>query len=259
MIRAAKIGVENACLLNTNTGVLQGKSGSVLIDEKLLEKILFIKEGQFVENGGKPTLRVIGDIQTIETGKVIAGPTRKVVRAIEQTDVIESFLKQEQVESPLSYVKRVCSATAGNLPIYYYLSLSGTPITEGIQVVKATTARGTAKQTLIKRLETNEAIKPLVLPLRKTEVAKIKERYITKWINENIEENLANSNLRYCIDAITYIEPQIVKSHANYLFSKLLFLYKENYENANSSLAASMRNAICYLDEILYKVSTIQY
>lgn len=60
--RMAKVGVENAAVLNVNTGELSGNSGRVVIDEELLKKIKFIKEGRFEEKDGSPTLRVIGDI-----------------------------------------------------------------------------------------------------------------------------------------------------------------------------------------------------
>lgn len=41
------------------------------MDGDLLQKIAFIKEGKFVETNGTPTLRLIGDITKIPTGKVV--------------------------------------------------------------------------------------------------------------------------------------------------------------------------------------------
>lgn len=42
--KAARIGVENAALLDLTTGNLTGNNGTIVLDHKLLEKIAFIKE-----------------------------------------------------------------------------------------------------------------------------------------------------------------------------------------------------------------------
>lgn len=42
-------GIENTAILNLKTGEVEGKSGNFVIDESLLPKIQFIKEGEFVE------------------------------------------------------------------------------------------------------------------------------------------------------------------------------------------------------------------
>ncbi len=63
-------GIENCAVLNLDTGIVDGKAGSFVIDEKLLPKISFIKEGEFVEKSGTPTLKLIGEIK--KSAKVVA-------------------------------------------------------------------------------------------------------------------------------------------------------------------------------------------
>ena len=62
-------GIENSAVLNVSTGQVDGKAGSFLIDEEVLPNISFIKEGEFNEKSGKPTLKLIGEIT--ETASVI--------------------------------------------------------------------------------------------------------------------------------------------------------------------------------------------
>lgn len=57
--KVSKIGVENTGILDISTGKIEGKSGSILIDESLLSQIAFIKEGAFSETSGTPTLKLI--------------------------------------------------------------------------------------------------------------------------------------------------------------------------------------------------------
>ena len=60
-------GIENTAILNLKTGEVEGKSGNFIIEEELLSKIQFIKEGEFVEKKGAPALRLMGNLKPITT------------------------------------------------------------------------------------------------------------------------------------------------------------------------------------------------
>lgn len=102
--RIAQIGTENVAVMDIARGTIEGTGGAVLIDEKLLPKLKFIKEGSFKE-GGAPALRLVGDmtpVSVVATKKgrrthgfhITDDPTAPVVRVEE-----ESILK----EFPLDY------------------------------------------------------------------------------------------------------------------------------------------------------------
>lgn len=57
-----RFGIENAAVVNLATGEIDGKAGSFLIDEALLPQISFVKDGEFVEQSGAPTLKLIGEV-----------------------------------------------------------------------------------------------------------------------------------------------------------------------------------------------------
>ena len=59
------VGPQNIHLVDTYKGELHTDKGKILLDKDLLEKIKFIKEGQFVEKGGAPTLRIVGEISGV--------------------------------------------------------------------------------------------------------------------------------------------------------------------------------------------------
>lgn len=65
MLKIGRIGPENAAVMDTVAGVIEGKSGSILIDEDLIQKLKFIQEGKFVEKEGDPTLKLIGNVEPI--------------------------------------------------------------------------------------------------------------------------------------------------------------------------------------------------
>ena len=150
---ASKIGIENACLLDLDTGVISGKGGSIVIDNELLSKIAFIKEGEFVEKKGKPALRLIGDIEEVGTGKIIVKEsTKKVVKAIEPTDIINAFLKGTKVDEPLEYLRAICSASSANYPFYFLLQQAACTIEDATEMINENTSRGITKKRLLERL-----------------------------------------------------------------------------------------------------------
>lgn len=59
------VGPQNIHLMDIYKGELHTDKGKILLDKDLLNKIKFIKEGQFVEKEGAPTLRLIGDVSGV--------------------------------------------------------------------------------------------------------------------------------------------------------------------------------------------------
>lgn len=97
-----------------------------------------LSQGKFVETGGTPTLRVIGDVTDIKTGKVvIAETTKKIVRAIEPGDIVQAFLENQPLDEPLEYIKRICSCTSANYPVYFFLQQAHKNTTDAITLINA--------------------------------------------------------------------------------------------------------------------------
>ncbi|MDH4241828.1 MAG: ATP-binding protein [Phycisphaerae bacterium] len=62
MERISRIGPTNTAILDISNGKIEGKGGTLLIDEKLISKMTFIKEGKFKKEG-KPVLKLVGDVK----------------------------------------------------------------------------------------------------------------------------------------------------------------------------------------------------
>lgn len=250
MKKAARIGVESAALLDLNTGQLSGNSGSVFIDRDLLDKISFIQEGKIVEENGSPVFRIIGDVTPISPGKIIVKEsTKTVVLAIEPSDIIRAFLQNLTVDEPLKYVKRICSASSANYPIYFFLQQAHATIQDALSLVDGTTSRSNAKKKLIERLK-GKIICQTRMPRLTTISAKQKVEYYHHWITETMPEIIENIN--YCMNSILYLSKQEIIDHRQYICSIVLDLFGKEYEMASSNIATNMRIAICRIDEALY-------
>lgn len=248
--KAAKIGVKNACLLDLDTGVVSGKGGTLVLDESLLSKIAFIKEGEFVEKEGKPTLRLIGDITNINTGKVIVKePAKKIVKAIELGDIFMAFLKNIAVEEPMEYLRVLCSASSANYPVHYLLAQSTKSYEDAIQMIEEITVRGRTKSFLLARLK-GKLIPQTSTRDTGTKAYKKRNAFRIEWINENI--NVTEEDLNYCLNALMSLDYKDVIQHEKYIREKMLMLYETFFETADATVAHAMRKAICRIDELLY-------
>ena len=247
--KAAKIGIQNASIINLDNGEINEPKGKIVIDKELIKQIKFIKEGEFSEKNGAPTLRLIGNIQEIETGRLVLTEPKKIIKAIEHSDIIESFLKQEDISSPEDYIKHICSGFSGKYPVYYYIYKAKISISQALQIVETSTSRYSGKKGLLKRLK-GEIIHQQTVKKADTELSKLKLKYIVLWENHSI--NPTEKELRGCISAIMYLSANIIQNNKEYILDTIQQLFNKYYENANGLLAADFRNSITYLDETLY-------
>ena len=116
--RIADIGTKHAMILDTHRNVLEDGGHSILIDQKLAENLKFIKEGEFNEKLGAPTLKLVGEVAPV----TVKGPTTTIVAhaAIFQESILEKFIKQERVDSPIEYIYAGLAQSRMWLPIFYY-------------------------------------------------------------------------------------------------------------------------------------------
>lgn len=249
--KVSKIGVENAGILNLNTGIIDGKSGSVLIDESLLSQIAFIKEGEFSEKEGKPTLKLIGNIESINAGKLIIKQELIKVRGITEIDIIESFLNNSSIEFPIDYITQICHCATGFLPVYYYIRLAKLNIEEILEIISAVNIRSQAKKKLIERLSENRR-QYIIMSSTMTKASKKKNTYQNMFIDQNLPESIESNDMIYCIQAIRNLTNKEIIEHLEYIKAQLLALYQNNYSNAIPPLADSFRRAFCRIDEAEY-------
>jgi len=72
--KIASAGPNNIQLLDTYKGEIDVGGGKVLLDKNVIDQLKFIKEGQFSETEGAPTLRLVGDITGIVDPQLSIAP-----------------------------------------------------------------------------------------------------------------------------------------------------------------------------------------
>ena len=149
--RLLELGPQDAMVANLADGKLEGGDRAILIDPQSLEQIKFIREGQFDEVDGKPTLRVIGDAQTVPPEIIF--PIRTVREEVTVDAILRNFIDQTPVEQPLSYFKQASHEQGYTLPIFYYLHLAAQTRQEAVATLKSyKNARENSRAEIIKLL-----------------------------------------------------------------------------------------------------------
>ncbi len=244
--KIARIGVDNAAVLDFLDGTISGPGGTLVIDESLIQKIRFIREGKFHERDGAPTLRLIGDVAPVPSNLV--QPTRVVDRpvAITTQDIVRVFLDQETPNDALQFIKQICFETSGNLPIYYFMGQAGLTSQTVLEFVQAQNSRKQGKVMLLKRLKSDANCEPE--PYKPgTPVAAMRENLI----RQNHDGQIAVDKLRYALKAVRTLSKNEID--ISYLFPLAKLWFERFYATESSNTATEIRKMLCYLDCILFR------
>ncbi len=105
--KISKIGSSNVAILDVLNGKINGQGGTLVIDEKLVPKLKFIKEGNFRQKGW-PTLRLVGDVRPVSVTGHRARP-KKDIRITDDPSAPEIRVREETLlkKYPLDYRKLV--------------------------------------------------------------------------------------------------------------------------------------------------------
>jgi len=252
--RISRIGVEDAAIFDLNTGKATGASGSFLIDEDLLPKLNFVKEGQFIEKEGSPIFKLMGDLKSISKDSIL--PTKKVyttkTKGIRTDDIVNEFLNQTKVDNPIEYVKQICWETSANLPVYYYISQADKPISETISILEEVKSRSPAKKRLIQRLKNPKTFK-VNIPNTSSRAAQSKKHFHELIKNKKINiKELPDDfrELRYLIQSIRTLDTKDMSK--TYVFKLLKQLYESYYTRKDYDLSGEIRSSVCYVDVLFF-------
>lgn len=248
--RISKIGPENAAIFNPFNGTIEGKSGSFFLDEDLLEKVQFIREGEFREITGYPTLKVIGNAEILATGEIISERTIVREKGIHEIDIINNFLSLQKVESPLDYILEICFLNSAYLPIYYYMKAADFTIKQIIEEIKIIeNCNNSSRSRLLDRLLKGDNRIHFTIPDNSTESTKIKHLYRKQLINKEEIDINSEINLRHILHSVQTLAKKEVD--IDFVFGMIKHWYKKFWSTITIT-KTEFRKAICHLDYVLF-------
>jgi hypothetical protein len=133
--QVAKAGANNVAILDTVTGELTGANASYLIDEALIPSLKFLREGEFDEKKGAPTLKIIGTAQGITVPGATVTKTVVEKSVVSDWDILDTFLGQKKAVNPKAYVRQLCHTESKWLPVYYFIREAGMSLAEALELL----------------------------------------------------------------------------------------------------------------------------
>lgn len=250
----AKIGVSKASVLNLSNGELRFDDSTIVIEKELIDSINFIKEGNFVEKGGTPTLKLMGTIKDIHTfdGIIVKTPELK---AIEPSDIIIDFLSNKVVDSPIEFIKVIMNCNSGFQPIYYYIKQSEQDI-DGIKQFIIESGKNTQTIKLLVSRLNGRLEKKQELKSNDSNANYNKRRYLNclknKQLKKDSSEFLDEKHQTWLLQSFMYLDDTKIIENEAYYKAILLQLYEKFLKNKSGNVASCFRKAICRLDEVLF-------
>ena len=240
--RLADIPPSNALVIDVEKNIMDAEGKKIFIDEKLIETLKFVKEGEFVEKGGAPTLKLLGEV-SISTSDTIL--REKISReAIFQEHILQDFLDQANVDDPFQYIIAAVGQSRKWLPIFYFgrlAKLSNEEIASRLVEIK-TLPKGKLKNMLDRlRGEKRALSKP---------ASKEANRMLAEILRENIAIPINDVEAYGLSQAIISLPDQ--SYNTNLLLKCLNECRKYSMESGKSDAMGSVFKASCRLDEILY-------
>jgi hypothetical protein len=253
-LRVGKIGVDNAAVMDVATGLVTGPRGSFLIDESLLSKIKFIREGEFDEVSGAPALRVVGDVKPLKDGFV--QPVRTVTRTkpvvIRTPDIFHAFLDREEVAEPAEYIKQLCFEPSSMLPVYCFMRQAGMKRDDVLELLKGVRSRGPAKDRLVARLKSGDKALPYPIPGPVSPSAIKRAGFRERLLAKDPLDGVPPADLRYAAQAVRSLTGGEIDP--DFLLSLLKRWFDSYYTDREIDLAGDIRKAVCHVDKILCEI-----
>jgi hypothetical protein len=147
----SRVATGSEATINLDSGEVAGKSGRFVIDKELLPSIQFIREGDFSEVKGAPTLRVVGEVQPISAAD--QNKVHIIRENITPDSIIENFLRNNLVQVPLQYLQAQAHHPRKWMPIWHYVSQLPTSVDDIVEHLRTMTASfPTNRDAVVQRL-----------------------------------------------------------------------------------------------------------
>ncbi len=250
LIRA---GAKNAAILDFTQSTLRGPMGQkVLIDEQLLANIEFIREGEFEEVAGAPTLKLVGEVVPATT--IAVGPGRVVHAALSTEDVLLDFFDQSHTNNPEEYIRQATSGSTSFVPVHFYRAAAGLTPEELVELVASVTTRAQSKRKLLDRLQSHDEMR-LLPPATSAQYASTvaRRRFYEELSNggmPDLDTSNATDVLRFLQAVRSLTDPEVQA-----VFESLLDVMKDCFHthySDNSRIADELRRAACRIDVAMY-------
>jgi hypothetical protein len=176
--RMSRIASGAGATIDLDTGEVFGRTGSFVIDKTLLPSIQFVREGDFSQTKGAPTLRLVGDVQPISAAD--RDKIHVVRDNIPPHSIVENFLLENRVQDPLAYLHAQAYYQRKWMPIWHYVHQLSMTIDDLVEDLRRLTAcMPSSRDAIVQRLRGTQSAYKLYTGKPKTMLAELQAGKVT--------------------------------------------------------------------------------
>lgn len=267
----SKAGAINVAVLDTLQGKLFGAGAPFLIDETLLRQIKFIREGQFTEAAGAPTLRLVGEVKTVSGVKT----AQLIQRGIHYDDLLTAFLASRPLseDDAKSYLRESCHQMSAYSPVFYFVRQAGFKRGQAVEFIQEAKCgmRGT-RATILRRLQGNDPIRAMStidesfefdatpsvsdIETNMSAARSLKAQRSILWraltlSPAAVQAAIQSLHVKALLEALTHLDKPTCIAHADSLKQLLLSLFGTEFQKLDGIGQSTFRKAAAFLDQQL--------
>jgi Putative DNA-binding domain len=238
--RLLELGPEDAMVANLLDGKLEGGERPIVIDQQLVDRIKFIRDGEFSEVDGAETLRHVGEVNAVDLSSLT---TIKTVRTeVTEEAIIRNFVERAVVEEPMAYLRQASREQSYLLPIFYYLYLARMSRSEAIsELRKNHNAKPNTALEMIKRLNGKRDLF--------VGAGGERLRMLTKIRDKSVDEIKSIEQAKEVVGALTGLT---TADRDIFDYANRLIIQAMEFWSSDRSLVGLLRRAASRLDELVY-------
>lgn len=242
--RVSSIGTGKALVVDTEEGVMDAGQSQITIDRQLADQLTFIREGEFQERDGAPTLRLLGEVRTVDaTGEV---RERIELRNLTADGILRAFLNRERVHAPLEYALYSAHSQRQWLPLFYFVSASEhSPTDVAEKLASANATYPASRDAAVARLKARKWAHHATSGRPATLVSQMKDDDVPALPEDPQADNAIALAIQALPDGFANTEP---------LFGLLLAIYEraQGSDQRQRNRRSAIFRAACRLDELAY-------
>jgi hypothetical protein len=277
--KLAKLSPEEVSVLNLKQGSIEEQGTNIILDEDTISKLKFIKEGEFSEKEGAPTLKLVGKVKEFSGKDVVINKEKP--KTIHVNDIYNVFFTGS-CNYPGEYLKQMAYENTYYLPMWFFIKLMDKDISYISSLFRELedSIPNTQKE-LIKRLS-NDSLERFVISsiyedftydsswkienwetIKKEYKAKANV-YGTKKVDRTIAAEILKNNpslllpiddhlkdyFLEIIKAVTHLSQETLIKNQNAIIDVVNGIRKQI-----DNIETDLRKAICYLDYAYYGIN----
>ncbi|MFO8059143.1 MAG: ATP-binding protein [Bacillota bacterium] len=131
----AVLSPEEISVVDLRQGLIREKDGmNIVISEDLMTELRFIKQGEFSEITGAPTLNLVGELRRLDGDEFTVAIPGKEVR-IGITEIYGAWFSS-RCQAPLEYIKQMAYENTYYLPIWFFVGTAAMSVNAVTQVLR---------------------------------------------------------------------------------------------------------------------------